>query len=107
MKEDRDERTIKEIIEYLKKQNGNCSNELSNVEGLCLVNYIEWLEKEKDRLGKLFYERNEENIRLNNIINGLEKYIKESCWKDDWGVESIYVETLLNKLQELKGSDKE
>ena len=69
MKEDRDERTIKEIIEYLKKQNGNCSNELSNVEGLCLVNYIEWLQKEKDRLGKLFYERNEENIRLNNIIN--------------------------------------
>ena len=37
MKDDRDERTIKEIIEYLKKQNGNCSNELSNVEGLCLV----------------------------------------------------------------------
>ena len=45
--------------------------------------------------------------RLNNIINELEKYIKESCWKDDWGVESIYVKTLLNKLQELKGSDKE
>ena len=69
MEEDREERTIKEIIEYLKKQNGNCSNELSNVEGLCLVNYIEWLEKEKDRLGKLFYERNEENIRLKNNIN--------------------------------------
>ena len=43
--------------------------------------------------------------RLNNIINELEKYIKESCWKDDWGVESIYVKMLLNKLQELKGSD--
>lgn len=42
--EDRNEKTIKEIIEYLKIQNGNCSNELSNVEGLCLVNYIEWLE---------------------------------------------------------------
>ena len=84
MKEDRDERTIKEIIEYLKKQNGNCSNELSNVEGLCLVNYIEWLEKEKDRLGKLFYERNEENIRLNNIINELKKeneQLQQQCKK--------------------------
>lgn len=30
--------------------------------------YITDLQKEIDRLGKLFYERNEENIRLNNII---------------------------------------
>ena len=49
----------------------------------------------------------EEIERLNNIINELEKYIKESCWKDDWGVESIYVKTLLDKLQELKRVDKE
>ena len=83
MKEDRDERTIREIIEYLKKQNGNCSNELSNVEGLCLVNYIEWLEKEKDRLGKLFYERNEENIRLKNNINK--------------GIEAIKIKKILDK----------
>ena len=54
---------------------------------------------------KIKYEQEIE--RLNNIINELEKYIKESCWKDDWGVESIYVKMLLNKLQELKGSDKE
>lgn len=107
MKEDRDERTIKEIIEYLKKQNGNCSNELSNVEGLCLVNYIEWLEK--DRLGKLFYERNEENIRLNNIINELEKWLEERLKKldingyDDDVFNSI--ELALHKLQELKGSE--
>ena len=56
---------------------------------------------------KLVIHLQKEIDRLNNIINELEKYIKESCWKDDWGVESIYVETLLNKLQELKGSDKE
>ena len=97
MKEDRDERTIKEIIEYLKKQNGNCSNELSNVEGLCLVNYIEWLEKEKDRLGKLFYERNEENIRLNNIINELKKeneQLQQQCKKQKEVINSAieYVE---------------
>ena len=110
MKEDRDERTIKEIIEYLKKQNGNCSNELSNVEGLCLVNYIEWLEKEKDRLGKLFYERNEENIRLNNIINELEKwlvdYIKlfdEPDMLEEQTCEAL--KEVLDKLQELKGSE--
>lgn len=105
MKEDRDERTIKEIIEYLKKQNGNCSNELSNVEGLCLVNYIEWLEKEKDRLGKLFYERNEENIRLNNIINELERYINEEYIYDELGMKIFDASKLQDKLQELKGSD--
>lgn len=54
---------------------------------------------------KLVIHLQKEIERLNNIINGLEKYIKESCCKDDWGVESIYVGTLLNKLQELKGSD--
>ena len=115
MKEDRDERTIKEIIEYLKKQNGNCSNELSNVEGLCLVNYIEWLEKEKDRLGKLFYERNEENIRLNNIINELEKDLQSNMAYYDNLYEKLdeqeYIDKyfalkeVFNKLQELKGSD--
>ena len=106
MKEDRDERTIKEIIEYLKKQNGNCSNELSNVEGLCLVNYIEWLEKEKDRLGKLFYERNEENIKLNNIINELERYIgNEYYCFDNESLEFKIAKDILDKLQELKGSN--
>ena len=102
MKEDRDERTIKEIIEYLKKQNGNCSNELSNVEGLCLVNYIEWLEKEKDRLGKLFYERNEENIRLNNIINELKKeneQLQQQCKKQKEVINSA-IEYVENRIVE-------
>ena len=62
----------------------------------------------EERYGEELYKEylEKENKRLNNIINGMEKYIKESCWKDDWGVESIYVKTLLNKLQELKGDDK-
>ena len=81
-----------------------------------IINYIETLEAKSLQVDDYFKQRNELYIsnqekdkeieRLNNIINELEKYIKESCWKDDWGVESIYVETLLNKLQELKGSDK-
>ena len=114
MKEDRDERTIKEIIEYLKKQNGNCSNELSNVEGLCLVNYIEWLEKEKDRLGKLFYERNEENIRLNNIINkALEKindykiYCKKNKGFTEYtDIEIEAIEPVISKLEDILKEEK-
>ena len=39
--------------------------------------YITDLQKEIDRLGKLFYERNEEKIRLNNIIEEVREYIKE------------------------------
>ena len=61
---------------------------------------------ENEQLKEWLIIANKEIERLNNIINELEKYIKESCWKDDWGVESIYVKTLLDKLQELKGSDK-
>jgi|GEM_PF-2907184 len=66
----------------------------------------------KDNALKMYDKEQKENERINNIINELEKYIKESRWKGDWGVESIYVKSiyvktlLLNKLQELKGSDK-
>ena len=67
---------------------------------------IERLNKELQNLEKLNNANYQSFIEVNNIINELEKYIKESCWKDDWGVESIYVKTLLNKLQELKGEDK-
>lgn len=59
--------------------------------------YITDLQKEIDRLGKLFYERNEENIRLNNIINELERYMEG---KDIYKI-------VLYKLRDLKDSDKE
>ena len=68
-------------------------------------NRVEQLEEPAKNLFYAIMEIADERDRLNNIINELEKYIKESCWKDDWGVESIYVETLLNKLQELKGDE--
>ena len=67
----------------------------------CYINYGKDDINEQHR--KINGELRKEIERLNNIINELEKYIKESCWKDDWGVESIYVKTLLDKLQELKG----
>ena len=65
--------------------------------------HIENIKGEDYVLFKDYLELDKEIERLNNIINELEKYIKESCWKDSWGVDTIYVNALLNKLQELKG----
>ena len=45
--------------------------------------------------------------RLNNIINELEKYINEKYIYDDIGMKIFDASTLQDKLQELKGSDKE
>lgn len=70
-----------------------------------LNNRVKQLEKSIMISNKKHSFMTKDNIKLRTIINELEKYIKESCWKDDWGVESIYVKTLLNKLQELKGDD--
>ena len=44
--------------------------------------------------------------RLNNIINELEKYLIEDNYKNE-DVWCITTQEVLNKLQELKGSDKE
>jgi hypothetical protein len=49
--------------------------------------------------------------RLNNIINELEKWLKKEIFdlNGDYDYESVVsgYENVLNKLQELKGSDKE
>ena len=50
-------------------------------------------------------EMEDKYITANNIINELEKYIKEDEWTSVNGV--IAVQLIKNKLQELKGSDKE
>ena len=58
-------------------------------------------------------EKNEEIERLNNIINELEKYIidfKEDYEKNEFQPNAkvyIYWKDLIDKLQELKGEDKE
>ena len=72
-----------------------------------LKNGCKELEQEIDRLGKLFYERNEENIRLNNIINELEKWLVE--WREMLDYPGFYekgiidcINDTLTKLQELK-----
>ena len=45
--------------------------------------------------------------RLNNIINELEKYINEEYIYDELGMKIFDASKLQDKLQELKGSDKE
>ena len=45
--------------------------------------------------------------RLNNIINELERYINEEYIYDELGMKIFDASKLQDKLQELKGSDKE
>ena len=51
-------------------------------------------------------EQTKEIERLNNIINVLEEWVKEKQFEriDNIGIYALY-ETVLQKLQELKGSD--
>ena len=62
------------------------------------------------KMTEMCFEKDKEIERLNNIINELEKYIKNN--KVAIGIKknsnyAIPVEYVLDKLQELKGSDKE
>ena len=61
---------------------------------------------EKDEIIEEMKRQKEEIERLNNIINELEKWLKEEM-KDK--ITDIYVEYqfILNKIKKLKGSDKE
>ena len=49
----------------------------------------------------------EEVDKLNNIINELEHYLKVEKWKSVGGIHLGFINGVLNKLQELKVSDKE
>lgn len=83
--------------------------------------YIDELE-ENCTLSDLWCKSQEENKRLNNIINELEKYCNEEIEDYDKNINSQYItditreqyegekvcfEDMLGKLQELKGRDKE
>lgn len=75
-----------------------------------IINYIETLEAKAYQSDDYFKQRNELYIgnqekdkeikRLNNIINELEKWLEERSEFTNFG-------EVLDKLQELKGSDKE
>ena len=70
-----------------------------------LINILISSRKEFNKLQNKNKEFKQEIERLNDIINELEKYIKEDEWTSVNGV--IAVQLIKNKLQELKGSDKE
>ncbi len=61
---------------------------------------IEELNKNATHLIELHKKTLEENKRLNNIINELEKWLYERSEYTNFGV-------VIDKLQELKGSDEE
>jgi len=72
---------------------------------------IEYLERSNNRREDEILELRQENANLDNIINELEKYIKTDAkielYKDVSGLRTfVDGQDLLNKLQELKGSDK-
>ena len=67
------------------------------------LKYAMMLKEFNSELMELNIKYSEEIERLNNIINELEKYLKEQ--KEIW-VNDVFDE-VFNKLQELKGSDKE
>lgn len=68
---------------------------------------IKRLEVENRELSEGYNEEFKENARLNNIINETEKELKNRIKNvPDTMVEVYEDESILNKLQELKGSDK-
>ena len=84
-----------------------------------IINYIETLEAKSLQVDDYFKQRNDLYIenqnkdkeieRLNNIINELEKWLEEDLkqvYRDAGHRHNLILE-VLDKLQELKGSDKE
>ena len=59
-----------------------------------------------DEYMKIIKSQKQEIERLNNIINELEKYLIEDNYKNE-DVWCITTQEVLNKLQELKGSEQE
>ena len=64
------------------------------------------LQDTKEHLGEYLHEQEEDNKRLNNIINELDKWLEEdqvnSVDLDEWTIIQVR-----DKILELKGSDKE
>ena len=56
------------------------------------------------KMTEMCVEKDKEIERLNNIINGLERYINEEYIYDELGMKIFDASKLQDKLQELKGS---
>ena len=68
---------------------------------------VEYYKNSRDELISSNAKLREEKLRLNNIINELEKYINEEYIYDELGMKIFDASILQDKLQELKGVDKE
>ena len=71
--------------------------------------YIEIQELNKARKFDIEYNKylQKEIVRLNNIINELERYINEEYIYDELGMKIFDASKLQDKLQELKGENNE
>ncbi|MBQ1551885.1 MAG: hypothetical protein IIZ67_07270 [Bacilli bacterium] len=90
---------IKQAIDDLVNENDKLQEEIKRLKEdyMILQNASDKVEEEKDK----------EIERLNNIINGIEKYINENYIYDEVGMKIFDASILQDKLQELKGSGKE
>ena len=95
------EQTTKAIT--LKSENERLNNELKSLQDSYDIE-----EEQANYHINLTDDLREEVDRLNNIINELEEWLKEKQFEriDNVGIYALY-ETVLQKLKELKGSDKE
>lgn len=88
-------------------------NKVINISSNEIKQAIDDLVNENELLQDKIYKQNEEIERLNNIINELEKWLIKQQIEEgeycDFLLENkqIKVEEVLDKIKELKGSDKE
>ena len=71
------------------------------------ISFIEFVNMSDEEKYKLLNSKDYEIERLNNIINEIEKYINEEYIYDELGMKIFDASELQDKLQELKGSNKE
>ena len=98
-----DIKTINDLLSYVETEEK--AQRLINYINT-LENYVKMKEKDIKEFSKENYFNKLEIERLNNIINELEKYLIEDNYKNE-DVWCITTQEVLNKLQELKGSNKE
>lgn len=91
--------------------NNSCGIRISNEDiststGKIIINGVEITDvKSWEKVISISEEKDKEIERLNNIINELEKWLKEENYKDEdfWCINSVEV---LDKLKELKENNK-
>ena len=109
------------IIKDLKERNDKLANQRRQFE-IRLINeqyLVEKKDKEIERLNKdldtaieICNNRQKEIVKLNNIINELEKYLEQQWleWKDEYNFEVYSMakedKVILDKLKELKESER-